>query len=187
MKTMSFLLLSLATFSFSASAQYNDLAVYPKWYVGINPEHTEGLKELIVPFNEPIPVKTINLSTGVKLEYIEQGDPNGVPVILLHGFPDSWRSYEQVIGYLPKSLHVFAISQRGHGNSDKPTAGYFPKDFAADIAAFIKAHKLPPAVIVGHSMGASITQQFVVKYPELVLGFVLEGAMASFDDKKDLV
>jgi non-heme chloroperoxidase len=186
MKTMSFLLLGLATFfSPSAPAQYADLSVYPKWYIEAiagNPETLEDLRDAV----EPIPVKTIRLSTGVKLEYIEQGDPNGIPVILLHGFPDSWRSYEQVIGYLPKTLHVFAISQRGHGNSDKPAAGYDPGDFAADIAAFIKAHKLPPAVIVGHSMGATITQQFVVKYPAMVRGIVLEGSIASFYDKKDM-
>lgn len=133
------------------------------------------------------PVNKISLSTGVTLEYVELGDKDGVPVILLHGFPDSWHSYEQVLSYMPKSLHVFAISQRGHGNSDKPAKGYYPKDFAADLAAFIKAKKLPPAVIVGHSMGASITQYFVIKYPKLVKGFVLEGAMASLNDKKDLV
>lgn len=171
MKTIGILLFALTALSVSASPQYFENDVYPKWYLESLPGHS---------------VKTINLSTGVKLEYVEQGDKDGIPVILLHGFPDSWRSYEQVLNYLPKSLHVFAISQRGHGNSDKPAQGYFPGDFATDLAAFIKAMKLPPAIIVGHSMGASITQQFVVKYPELVRGFVLEGAMASFADKKDL-
>jgi non-heme chloroperoxidase len=188
MKAISLLLLGItAIFSSPVSAQYYDLAVYPKWFVEAIPGRPDALEELRVALSEPIPVKTISLSTGVKLEYIEQGNKDGIPVILLHGFPDSWRSYEQVISYLPKSFRVFAISQRGHGNSDNPAKGYFPKDFAADLAAFIKAFKLPPAVIIGHSMGASITQQFVVKYPELVRGIVLEGAIASFDDKKDMV
>jgi non-heme chloroperoxidase len=185
MKTFAVLLLSVAAFSsLSSRAQYYDRAHLPKWYVDITPGRYD---EFNAPAIDPAPVKTINLSTGVKLEYVEQGDPAGIPVILVHGFPDSWRSYEQVLPYFPQSLHVFAISQRGHGNSDKPANGYFPKDFAADIAAFIKAQKLPPVIIVGHSMGASVTQQFVVKYPELVRGIVLEGAIASFDDKKDIV
>jgi len=135
---------------------------------------------------EPFPVKRISLSTGVTLEYVEQGDKDGVPVILLHGFPDSWRSYEHVIPHFPKTFHVFAISQRGHGNTDKPATGYFPKDFAADIAAF-RALKLPPAVLVGHSMGATITMQFAISYPMLTRNIVLEGTMISFDDKPDLV
>jgi non-heme chloroperoxidase len=188
MKIVASFLLSMAVlFSLSSTAQYNDLAVYPKWFVESIPRHADGLDELRMQLNDPVPVKIINLSTGVKLEYIEQGNKDGIPVILLHGFPDSWRSYEEVLKHLPHSLHVFAISQRGHGNSDNPAKGYYPKDFAADIAAFIKAFNLPPAIIVGHSMGASITQQLVVKYPELVRGIVLEGAIASFSDKKDMV
>jgi pimeloyl-ACP methyl ester carboxylesterase len=92
-----------------------------------------------------------------------------------------------VLNYLPKSYHVYAISQRGFGNSDRPGKGYFPKDFADDLAAFIKSQKLPPAIVIGHSFGATVTQQFALSYPELIRGIVLEGAMVSFDDKKDLV
>lgn len=177
MKKIGILLLSLV--SISVAAQEHVWAGYPKWFIEKNNINVGNI--------DPAPVKTISLSTGVKLEYIEQGDPKGFPVILLHGFPDSWRSYEQVLNHLPKSLHVFAISQRGHGNSDKPAKGYFPKDFAGDVAAFIKALQLPPAIIVGHSMGATITQQFVLSYPGLVRGIVLEGAIASFNDKKDMM
>ena len=39
--------------------------------------------------------KHVNLADGTRLAYVEQGDPNGVPVILLHGYTDSWRSYER--------------------------------------------------------------------------------------------
>lgn len=185
MKKIGILLLSVV--SISVAAQEHVWAGYPKWYIETIPYLSESDSDINVGNIDPAPVKSISLSTGVKLEYIEQGDPNGVPVILLHGFPDSWRSYEQVLNHLPKSFHVFAISQRGHGNSDKPAKGYFPKDFAGDVAAFIKALQLPPAVIVGHSMGATITQQFVLTYPQLVRGIVLEGAIASFNDKKDMM
>src|SRR5688500_17657099 len=108
-----------------------------------------------------ISIKTIRLSTGVQLEYAEQGDPSGIPVIMLHGFTDSWKSFEPVLPYLPKSLHVFVLSQRGHGNSSKAAATYKPADFANDVAAFIKETKLQPVVIVGHSMGSTNAQCFV--------------------------
>ena len=60
------------------------------------------------------------LPTGVTLSYVEQGDPSGTPVILLHGITDSRRSFETMMPGLPRSLRVFAISQRGHGDSSKP-------------------------------------------------------------------
>jgi non-heme chloroperoxidase len=185
MKKIGILLLSLV--SISVVAQDYLRAGYPKWYYEGIPYQPEQNGDINVGNVDPAPVKTISLSTGVKLEYIEQGDPKGMPVILVHGFTDSWRSYQQVLNLLPGSFHVYVISQRGHGNSDKPAKGYSPKDFAGDLAAFIKALKMRPAVIVGHSLGATIIQQFVVAYPELVRAIVLEGSFASFADKKEIM
>lgn len=125
-------------------------------------------------------VQTVKLKTGVNLQFVEQGDPQGVPVVLLHGFTDSWHSYELVLPCLPAAVHAFAITQRGHGDSDKPLNGYDPKDFAADVAAFLEARQLTSAVIVGHSMGSVIAQRFAIDYPERSLGIVLVGAFASF-------
>lgn len=185
MKKLGILLFSLV--SISVVARQHVASSNPKWLIETIPYLPGTNNDIDVHNVEPGPVKTISLSTGVKLEYIEQGDPKGVPVILLHGFTDSWRSYQPVLDLLPGTFHVYAISQRGHGNSDKPAKGYFSKDFADDVAAFMKALKIQPAVIVGHSLGATITQQFVVAYPELVRAIVLEGSFASFADKKDIV
>ncbi|MFC0771954.1 alpha/beta fold hydrolase [Terrimonas alba] len=118
-------------------------------------------------------VKTIKLSTGVTLEYAEQGDPDGEPVIFLHGITDSWHSFESTFKHLPASIHAFAVSQRGHGDSERPADGYTPKDFAADIADFIKQNKLGPVIIAGHSMGGVNAQQFALDYPQLTKGLVI--------------
>jgi pimeloyl-ACP methyl ester carboxylesterase len=126
-------------------------------------------------------VKTITLENEVILEYVEQGNSTGLPVILLHGFTDSWRSFESVLPYLPSHLHVYAITQRGHGNSSKPATGYNPRDFADDVAAFMRAVKLKSAVVVGHSMGSTIAQCFAVNYPELTEGIVLVASFADFE------
>jgi pimeloyl-ACP methyl ester carboxylesterase len=130
--------------------------------------------------------QSIQLSSGVKLEYAEQGNTNGIPVILLHGFTDSWHSYETVLPFLPANIHAFAVSQRGHGNSSKPVKGYHPKDFAADIAAFIKEKKLGTVFIAGHSMGGVITQQFALNHPQLVKGIVLVSTDAAFRENPGL-
>ncbi|HET6994059.1 MAG TPA: alpha/beta hydrolase [Chitinophagaceae bacterium] len=131
-------------------------------------------------------INSIRLSTGVELEYVEQGDEAGIPVIFLHGYTDSWHSFETILPYLPGTLHVFAITQRGHGNSSKPKDHYHPKDFAADIAAFIKETELGKAVIVGHSLGGVIAQQFALDYPEYTKALVIVGSDPAFNDNPGL-
>jgi pimeloyl-ACP methyl ester carboxylesterase len=126
--------------------------------------------------------KKIQLSSGVNLEYVEQGNAEGIPVILLHGYTDSWRSFEMVLPHLPASLHVFALTQRGHGNSAKPGSNYHPTDMAADIAAFMFEKKTGPAVIVGHSMGGIVAQQFALSYPALTKAVVLVSTAAAFNN-----
>lgn len=118
----------------------------------------------------------VELSDGTRLQYVEQGDANGVPVILLHGYTDSWRSYERVLPHLPQSLRVFAVTQRGHGDSSKPDGDYESRVFAGDIAAFMDILGIERAVIVGHSMGSTVAQRFAIEYPKRVRALVLEGA-----------
>lgn len=125
-------------------------------------------------------VKTIELPNRVKLQYVEQGDSSGVPVILLHGITDSWRSFEPVLPHLSASVRAFAVSQRGHGDSERPAAGYHPRDFAADVAAFMDALNLNRAVIAGHSMGSHIAKRFAMDYPDRALGLVLMAAFFDF-------
>ena len=122
------------------------------------------------------------LATGVTLPYVEQGDPAGVPLILLHGYSDSWRSWELLLRALPDSLHVFALTQRGHGDAERPHDGYRPEDHAADVAAFMDHVGLDAAVIVGHSGGSYTAQRFALDHPERTLGLVL---VAAFHDMRD--
>ncbi|MBE7549979.1 MAG: alpha/beta hydrolase [Anaerolineales bacterium] len=131
--------------------------------------------------------KRVKLSSGVELPYVEQGDPAGVPVIFLHGITDSWHSFEPVLPHLPGSVHVFALSQRGHGDADCPETGYHPRDFAADLAAFMDALELGPAVIAGHSMGSTIAQRFALDYPGCTRGLVLIGSCPTFRGNAGLV
>jgi non-heme chloroperoxidase len=132
--------------------------------------------------DQQIKVNSILLSTGVRLEYAEKGNSNGTPVIFLHGITDSWHSFEKILPLLPQNFHAFALSQRGHGNSDRPQDGYHPRDSAADVAAFVRQKNLGKVVVVGHSMGSLNAQKFVLDYPQLVRGIVLVGADSEFKD-----
>jgi pimeloyl-ACP methyl ester carboxylesterase len=125
-------------------------------------------------------VKTIHLPNGVKLQYVEQGDPAGIPVLLLHGYTDSWRSFEPVLPYLPASIHAFALTQRGHGDAGRPVTGYRFEDFAADVAAFMSAIQTGPAVIAGSSMGSFVARRFAVDYSERTLGLALMSTFLTY-------
>jgi pimeloyl-ACP methyl ester carboxylesterase len=121
-------------------------------------------------------VKSVDLPNRVRLPYAEQGDPSGLPVLLLHGFADSWRSFELVLPYLPESIHAVALTLRGHGDASRPATGYGVRDFAADLAQFQDAMNLPTAVLVGHSMGSAVALRFAVDHPERTMGLVLVAA-----------
>ncbi|MGH2618892.1 MAG: alpha/beta fold hydrolase [Thermomicrobiales bacterium] len=125
-------------------------------------------------------VKSVQLPNGVNLPYVEQGGPAGVPVVFLHGVTDSWRSWEPVLPYLPGSIHAFTLSQRGHGDADRPASGYRFADFSADLAAFMDAHGIGPAIVVGHSMGSYVAQRFTMDHPERVRGLVLVGSVTTW-------
>jgi non-heme chloroperoxidase len=126
--------------------------------------------------------KFISLATGVRMEYVEQGPADGVPMVFLHGVTDSWHSFERVLPMLPPTIHAFAVSQRGHGDSSRPATGYRFTDMSADLLAFMDSMRLPKAIVVGHSMGASVAQRFVIDHPDRVSAVVLMGAFSNFDD-----
>ena len=121
---------------------------------------------------------TVELPSGVRLQYVEQGDPSGVPVVLLHGFADSWHSFELVLPHLPRSIHAFAPTLRGHGDSSRPATGYGIPDLEADLEAFMDALHIESALIVGHSMGSAVALRYAIDHHERVLGLVLTGASA---------
>jgi non-heme chloroperoxidase len=121
-------------------------------------------------------VKSVTLPGGLRLPYVEQGDPAGIPIVLLHGYTDSWTSFARLLDHLPHRFRAIALSQRGHGDAGRPLRAYHPRDFADDLADFLDAVGIDAAVIVGHSMGSLVAQRFAIEYPARVRGLVLIGA-----------
>ena len=123
----------------------------------------------------PAAEKTVDLGNQVRLSFVEQGDPDGIPLLLLHGLGDSWRSYQPVLQYLPMTIRTFAISQRGHGDSSKPTDGYHLKHFVEDLEAFLDALQIEAAILAGHSSHGLVSERFAIDHPDRTLGLVLIG------------
>jgi len=136
---------------------------------------TEDSLELTTQSLHGAALHRVRLDTGVRIAYVEQGSPHGIPVILLHGYTDSHHSFDRNLPLLPSAFHVFAIDQRGHDDSSKPECCYTQADFAADVPAFMDAVGLERASIVGHSMGSFIAQSVALAFPERVARLVLMG------------
>ena len=120
---------------------------------------------------------SVSLKTGIRMRYAYKGNPSGTPVILLHGYGDSWFSFSPILPLLDSKYRVYIPDQRGHGDSDRPAPGsYALKQFAADIVAFMDAMKLKHATIVGHSMGSFVAQHVAAEVPDRVDKLVLIGS-----------
>lgn len=116
------------------------------------------------------------LSTGVTLPYVSVGPASAMPVLLLHAWGESRRSFARLMPALDDRVHAVAMDLRGHGGADKPPAGYSLAEFAEDVVAFMDVVGLPSAVLLGSSSGGYVAQQVAVSHPRRVSGLVLVGS-----------
>jgi non-heme chloroperoxidase len=132
-------------------------------------------------------LNAVTLPSQVRIPYVEQGDRRGVPVIMLHGYPDSLYSFTPLLPHLPPSIRAIAPSQRGWGDADRPAGGYTMDDYAGDVLALMDALGIRAAVIAGHSMGSLVAQRFAIRHPERTLGLFLIGSVSTFRGHADLL
>lgn len=110
---------------------------------------------------------------GVRIVYETRGNGK-LKIILLHGWGGSASYWRDLISQLNlEGLQVIAPSYRGHGDSDKPSAGYTLEQFANDVLAVADAEGARRFVLVGFSMSGKFAQYIAVVHPERVLGLVL--------------
>lgn len=124
----------------------------------------------------------VRLPGEVEIAFSEQGAENGVPVLFLHGYADSWRSFQGVLEHMPESVHAFAVSLRGHGNSSQPAWGYGIDELATDVRQFMDAVGLTAAVLVGGSSGGFVARRFAIEQPARTLALVFLGSPFSLRD-----
>jgi non-heme chloroperoxidase len=134
----------------------------------------------------PVRQQRLALPTGVELDVIESGDPAGVPLILLHGISDSAPSMRPLMNELPAGIRAIAITQRGHGDSDKPAGPYTTDAFVADAVAVMDRLGVKKGVVLGHSMGSVVAQRLAVTHPERLSGLILEGAFPTLANNPDV-
>jgi pimeloyl-ACP methyl ester carboxylesterase len=106
-------------------------------------------------------------ANGIRLHYVEQGE--GVPVLLLHGFPELWYSWRHQIPALAAGgLRAIAPDLRGYGESDKPAAieEYSIQHLVGDVVGLLDALEIDKAVIAGHDWGSIVMWSALVMHPQ---------------------
>ncbi|MFJ4521995.1 alpha/beta fold hydrolase [Streptomyces sp. NPDC088810] len=108
---------------------------------------------------------------GVGLNVATAGQ--GPAVLLLHGFPHTWRLWTDVIGPLARRHRVIAPDLRGFGDSDRPAGGYDAGTLATDAEALLEALDAGPAAVVGIDLGAPPAFLLAMRRPGRVRRLVL--------------
>jgi pimeloyl-ACP methyl ester carboxylesterase len=105
------------------------------------------------------------LSTGITLNVALAGDPANPPVILLHGFPESHRTWRELAPRLQDRLHLIMPDQRGFAASDQPqeVEAYATDKLVDDIFALADALGIERFALVGHDWGGAIAWALALK------------------------
>src|SRR4051812_4960934 len=105
-------------------------------------------------------------ANGITQHVAEAGDPDGDPVVLLHGWPQHWYEWRHVMPALADRHRVLAVDLRGFGWSDAPESGYAKEELATDILAVLDALELDRVKLIGHDWGGWIGFLLCLRAPE---------------------
>ena len=118
--------------------------------------------------------KTVTLPNGLELHYYEW--PGSRPnLVLLHPSSGYGRMWEETARALGSAFHVYAVDQRGHGDSGRPDGEYSAEEYAEDLHLFFRQVGIDKAIVAGQSLGGRVGQVFAAVYPAEIQGLGLVG------------
>jgi pimeloyl-ACP methyl ester carboxylesterase len=125
-----------------------------------------------------IPTTRIGLPTGVTLKVALGGPEEAEPIVFLHGFPESHRTWRHQLANLASDFRVVAPDQRGFGGSDKPEGvdSYKVEEPIADLIALADALGLGRFTLVGHDWGGAVAWGAALKHPDRLSRLVIVNA-----------
>jgi pimeloyl-ACP methyl ester carboxylesterase len=103
---------------------------------------------------------------GIQIHYVIGG--KGDPLVLLHGWPETWYAWRHVMPTLAKNYTVITPDLRGLGDSSKPTTGYDGKTVAEDIHQLIGKLGFKTIFLVGHDIGTQVAYSYAAAHPTQV-------------------
>ena len=133
-----------------------------------SPEQTKNPQ--VVELGTGFSSNTVNVN-GTTLHYVRGG--TGPAVILLHGFPQDWYEFHQIMPRLAKKFTVVAVDLRGVGGSGATPGGYDAANMAEDIHQLAEQLHLEHVYVVGHDIGGMVAYAFARRYPETTRGVMI--------------
>lgn len=132
---------------------------------------------------EPVP-----LSTGITLS-VATGPRNGEPILFLHGFPESHRTWRRVLPELAADHFVVAPDQRGFAGSDRPGSvhAYRAECAVEDLLALADALAIGRFTLVGHDWGGAVAWLAALRHPDRVARLVIVNAPHPLIFQKSLI
>jgi pimeloyl-ACP methyl ester carboxylesterase len=103
---------------------------------------------------------------GLRVHVAQAGQ--GMPVLCLHGWPEHWWSWRDVVPRLADTYRLVMPDLRGFGWSEAPGRGYDPETFAADALALLDALGLERVAVIGHDWGGFSALLLALRHPERV-------------------
>lgn len=125
---------------------------------------------------------TVGTENNVPIDLYYEDKGTGAPVVLIHGWPLSGRSWEQQVpALIDAGCRVITYDRRGFGWSSQPWDGYNYDTFAADLNALIEHLDLQGATLVGFSMGGGEVARYIATYGTArIAGAVLAAAVPPY-------
>jgi pimeloyl-ACP methyl ester carboxylesterase len=115
------------------------------------------------------PASSYYISQRLKLHYVDWGNEEKPPLLLVHGGKDHARSWDYVAQALRDDYHVIAPDLRGHGDSAWAYGGHYAiAEFVLDLTQLIETLDLAPVTIVSHSLGGAVSLHYTGIFPEKV-------------------
>ncbi len=131
----------------------------------VGPGSVSGAPNLPAGFADTFTSRYVD--TGdVRLHAVIGGD--GPPLLLVHGWPETWYAWRLVMPALARDFQVIAVDQRGIGLSDKPATGYDTATLATDLAKLMDALGHERFSLIGHDTGFAIGYALAADYPDRV-------------------
>lgn len=120
----------------------------------------------------------------MEISYLDTG--KGKPVVLVHGFGEDGRVWDNQVNHLKDKYRLFIPDLPGSGNSQEPTGPWLMEDYAEMIKLLLEKEEISQCTVIGHSMGGYITMAFAEKYPGKLTAFGLfqSTAYADSEEKK---
>lgn len=135
-----------------------------------------------LPIGRTVPEVTHHKANvnGIDLHYVSAGS-SGSPILLVHGFPETWWTFHKLIGQLAVKHRVFAVDLRGFGDSHNGEGNYDSKTLAEDIRQLIVELDVGPVHLTGQDISGAVVFRLAAAHPELVRSLTaIEMGLAGF-------